>query len=266
VETAWAAGQGFPRELDWKEAEALARVVEEDGLEDRIFDPYYDSLCGGMSVFVPVRQRYGHWGEVRPLVDPADTISTGAFAFMIPVPPDDSLLMVLDSQDLVTAHGGGRETSIVTLPAPAGTAALNRVLVDIIERESVWLVENAVPNLFPPATMLFNVAAIRAHRARMALQKAHVGRIQLAVLLYAFAVEGDDPDLAAGVRRSARGWGGVANFIGDETAMDYVDEERFEQFKANLLAFAREAQVLREQAYPSEALDQATDRLFGQFF
>ena len=266
VETAWAAGQGFPRELDWKEAEALARVVEENGLEDRIFDPYYDSLCGGMSVFVPVRQRYGHWGEVRPLVDPADTISTGSFAFMIPVPPDDSLLMVLDSQDLVTAHGGGRETSIVTLPAPAGTAALNRVLVDIIERESVWLVENAVPNLFPPATMLFNVAAIRAHRARMALQKAHVGRIQLAVLLYAFAVEGDDPDLAAGVRRSARGWGGVANFIGDETAMDYVDEERFEQFKANLLAFAREAQVLREQAYPSEALDQATDRLFGQFF
>jgi hypothetical protein len=266
VEAAWAAGQGFPRELDWNEAEALALVVEEDGLEDRIFDPYYDSLCGGMSVFVPVRQRYGHWGEVRPAVDPADTISTGSFVYMIPVPPDDSLLSVLDSQSLVTAHGGGRETSIVTLPAPAGTAALNRLVVDIVEREIGWLVDNAVPNLFPPATMLFNVAEIRAHRARMSLQKAHVGRIQLAVLLYAFAVEEDNPDLAAGVRRSARGWGSVANFIGDETAMDYVDEERFERFKTNLQAFAREGQVLREQAYPSEALDRATERLFGEFF
>jgi hypothetical protein len=266
VEAAWAAGQGFPRELDWNEAEALALVVEEDGLEDRIFDPYYDSLCGGMSVFVPVRQRYGHWGEVRPAVDPADTISTGSFVYMIPVPPDDSLLSVLDSQSLVTAHGGGRETSIVTLPAPAGTAALNRLVVDIVEREIGWLVDNAVPNLFPPATMLFNVAEIRAHRARMSLQKAHVGRIQLAVLLYAFAVEEDNPDLAACVRRSARGWGSVANFIGDETAMDYVDEERFERFKTNLQAFAREGQVLREQAYPSEALDRATERLFGEFF
>jgi len=266
VEAAWAAGQGFPRELDWKEAEALARVVEEAELQDWIFDPYYDSLCGGMSVFVPVRQRYGHWGEVRPLVDPADTVSTGSFAFMIPLPPDDSLLAVLDAQGLVRAHGGGRETSIVTLPAPAGTAAVNPLVVEIVEQEIAWLVENAVPNLFPPATMLFNVAEIRAHRERMALQKAHVGRIQLAVLLYAFAVEGDDPDLAAGVRRSARGWGSVANFIGDETAMDYVNEARFERFRANIRAFAREAQVLRTQALPSAELDQATDRLFGEFF
>ena len=266
VETAWAAGQGFPRELDWKEAEALALVVEEDGLQDRIFDPYYDSLCGAMSVFVPVRQRYGHWGEVRPAVDPADTISTGSFAYMIPLPPDDSLLAVFDANGLVVNHGGGRETSLVTLPAPGGTAAVNPLLVDIVQQEVGWLVENAVPNLFPPATMLFNVAEIRAHRERMAMQKAHVGRIQLAVLLYAFAVEGDDPELASGVRRSARGWGSVANFIGDETAMDYVDEERFERFRQNLRVFAREIEVLRTQALPSEELDRATERLFREFF
>ena len=100
----------------------------------------------------------------------------------------------------------------------------------------------------------------------MAVQKAHVGRIQLAVLVYAFAVEGDNPELAAGVRRSARGWGSVANFIGDETAMDYIDEARFERFRQNLRAFAREAEVLRTQALPSEELDEATDRLFREFF
>jgi len=68
------------------------------------------------------------------------------------------------------------------------------------------------------------------------------------------------------VRRSARGWGSVANFIGDETALDYVDEARFERFRQNLRAFAREVEVLRTQALPSEELDQATDRLFGEFF
>ena len=266
VETAWASGQGFPRELDWKEAEALAEVVVADDLQDRIFAPYYDSLCGALSVFVPVSQRWGHWGEVRPAEDPADTISTGAYVHMLPLPPGDSLLAVLDANDLVTHHGGGRETSLVTLPSAAGTAALNPLLVDVVQQEIAWLVENAVPNLFPPPTMLFNVAEIRAHRERMARQKAHVGRIQLVVLLYAFAVEGDEPELAAGVRRSARGWGGVANFIGDETALDYIDEARFERFRQNLRAFAREIEVLRTQAYPSPELDQATDRLFSEFF
>ncbi len=267
VETAWAAGQGFPRELDWKEAEALAAVVERDSLADRIFDPYYDSLCGAVAVFVPtVRQRRGHWGEVRPPVDPADTISAGAFVHMLPLPPDDSLLVAFDGAGLVVNHGGGRETTLATLPSPAGTAALNPLLVEVVESEIDWLVTNAVPNLFPPPTMLFNVAEIRAHRARMAEQKAHVGRIQLAVLLYAFAIEQEAPEIAIGVRRSAHGWGGVANFLGDETALDYVDEARFQRFLTNAEAFAREIQVLRTQALPSIELDRATDRLFRDFF
>jgi hypothetical protein len=266
VEAAWASGQGFPRELDWKEAESLASVVEADSLQGRIFRPYYDSLCGAMSVFLPVRQEWGHWGEVRPAVDPADTISTGAFVYMIPVPPDDSLLTAFAAAGLVTNHGGSRETSIITLPAPGGTAAVNPLIVDVMEREVGWLVENAVPNLFPPPTMLFNVAEIRAHRERMVVQKAHAGRLQIATLLYAYAVEADHPELVPGVRGAARGWGSVANFIGDETAMDYVDEARFERFKENLRAFARELPVLRTQALPSQELDEATDRLFREFF
>ena len=267
VETAWAAGQGFPRELDWTEAEALAAVVEEDSLAERIFDPYYDSLCGAVAVFVPeVRQRGGHWGEVRPPEDPADTISAGRFAHMLPLPPDDSLLAVFAGNGLVTNHGGGRQTSLVTLPSPAGTAAFNPVLAEVIDREVDWLLVNARPNVFPPLRSLFNVVKIREHRAMLAEQKAHIGRIQLAVLLYAFAIEEEDPDLAAGVRRSARGWGGVANFLGDETAMDYVDQARFERFLANLETFRDELQVMRTQAYPSPELDRATDRLFRDFF
>jgi len=266
VEAAWAAGQGFPRELDWNEAEALATAVERAGLQDRIFAPYYDSLCGAMSVFVPVRQRWGHWGEVRPITDPADSISTGAYAYMLPLPPGDSLLLVLGDMGLVTDHGGGSETAIVTLPAPGDPGEIRALIVDISTRESAWLVENAVPNLFPPAAMLFNVSEVRAHRRTMATQKAHVGRIQLAVLLYAYSIEAEHPEVAAGGRRAARGWGGVANFIGDETALDYVDEARFELFRSNLADWARTVQTLRENELPTPELDEATDRLFDEFF
>jgi hypothetical protein len=114
--------------------------------------------------------------------------------------------------------------------------------------------------------MLFNVSEIRTRRESMAIQKAHVGRIQLAVLLYAYAIEAEHPEVAAGVRRSARGWGSVANFIGDETALDYIDEVQFARFLGNLGAFARAVTVLRTQTLPSVEADQATDRLFDEFF
>jgi hypothetical protein len=84
---------------------------------------------------------------------------------------------------LVTDHGGGRETSIVTLPAAGDPDEINPLVVDVIEREAAWLTDNAVPNLFPPPTMLFNVSEVRARRERMAIQKAHVGRVRLAVVL-----------------------------------------------------------------------------------
>jgi len=152
------------------------------------------------------------------------------------------------------------------LPAAGDPDEVNPLVVDVIEREVAWLIENAEPNLFPPATMLFNVSEIRTLRESMAIQKAHVGRIQLAVLLYAYAIEAEHPKVAAGVRRSARGWGGVANFIGDETALDYIDEVRFARFRTNLAEWAREVQTLRESELPTPELDEATDRLFDEFF
>lgn len=58
----------------------------------------------------------------------------------------------------------------------------------------------------------------------------------------------------------------MANFIGDETALDYIDEVRFERFLENLAEWAREVQTLRECELPTPELDEATDRLFDEFF
>jgi hypothetical protein len=267
IELAWATGRGFPRELDWREAEALAEVVSEAGLEDQIFFTYYNSLCGGMSVFTPVSQQGGHWGEVRPAVDPAADISAADKVYILPMPPDDGLLLQLEAEGLIQLYGGGNESSIVTLQDARALEEMAPFAAHIIYDEAMWLVENAVPNTFPDPVELFSSQeAIPARRRVMAVQKTHAGRIQLAVLLYAVAAEADYPDVAAGLRRSAHGWGAVANFIGDETAIDYIDEARFGRFLENLSRFAEAVLILRSQTLPSPELDEASDRLFDEFF
>ena len=48
--------------------------------------------------------------------------------------------------------------------------------------------------------------------------------------------------------------------------MDYVGEERFERFRANLAEWGRAVQTLRETELPSPELDEVSDRLFREFF
>jgi hypothetical protein len=152
------------------------------------------------------------------------------------------------------------------LSTPGQPDRINVLVAETIQREAAWLIENAEANVFPDSDRLFDQEWMRGWRARMVAQKARAGRIQLAVLLYAYSLEVDHPELVVDVRDSAGGWGSVANFIGDETALDYVGRERFERFRQNLQAFARETQILRTQRLPSPELDRATDRLFDEFF
>ena len=58
----------------------------------------------------------------------------------------------------------------------------------------------------------------------------------------------------------------MANFIGDETAMDYVGDEQFERFRTNLAEWGRSVQTLRDTRLPSPELDEISDRLFREFF
>lgn len=267
LEVAWAAGHRFPRELDWKEARTLAEVVERDNLSDRIVLSYYDSLSGAMAVYEPrLRQQFGHWGEVRPKIDPARGISAGAKMYVLPAPPGDPVLKRFAEAGWIRVHGGSDLTSIVTLPKAYSLEETAATLATVISEEAGWLHDHAVNNRFPPLGEVVSPAAIAAYRERRSTQRTHAGRIEAAVLIYSYALEQTRPDIAVGVRGSVRGWGSVANFIGDETAMDYLSDQRFERFRQNVAELGKEALALRTDPLPNARLDRVSDQLFKDCF
>jgi len=266
IEAAWASGYGFPRELDWTEAKALAQVLERSQLNDRIVNSYYDSLSAAMAVYVDLRQEFGHWGEVRPRVNPAADVPAGDKVYVLPVPPEDSLLRKLEAMRLVRVHGGSYQTSIVTLGVAGAPQEAALLTATILRDEGSWLAEKAVNNRMPLLQTIYTDPRFSAYRRTIAEQKAHAGRIQLAYLVYAHAMQRGNPPLAAAVRRGARGWGSIANFIGDETAIDYLSTERFERFRRNAAEFAGKAAELGQSIEPSPELDAISTRLFDDFF
>jgi hypothetical protein len=219
-----------------------------------------------MAIYTDLRQEYGHWGEVRPARNPAEEIPVGERVFLIPVPPRDPKMEELEEAGLLRCYGGSPFTSIVMLESARPPEEISPTVANILHEEATWLAAKAVNNTLPPVADLFSKTAIAVRRRRMAAQKAHAGLIQLAYLLYAHSQQKANPELASAVRRGARSWGGIANFIGDETAIDYLSQERFERFRGNAATFARHALVLHSQTVPSPELDAISSKLFDEFF
>lgn len=266
VELAWALGHGFPRELDWREAQTLAGVLERSGAAGRVVNSYYDSLSAGMAVFLPLRQEFGHWGEVRPAVNPAGNLSAAEKVYVLPLPPDDPVLSGLASRGWIEVHGGSGRTTVATLAARPPWPEAQVWLVRIARNECAWLAANAVNNRMPPAGMLLDPAAMETFRRTTTLQRNRAGRVMVTVLLLAYALEGVDAERAAGARGAVRGWGSVANFLGDETAIDYVSDERFDRFRRNAARWGEAVLAHAVGEMSDEELGRLTDVLFDDFF
>jgi hypothetical protein len=167
---------------------------------------------------------------------------------------------------LVRIHGGTPQTSVVSLTRPGRLDMVAPMTAEILRTEALWLADHAENNKMPPFRVLFSKDVMEDWRVRMMWQRIHAGRMQLLVTVYAFALEPQHPDVAERVRGSAREFGSLANFLGDETALDYIDDARFARLRQNLRSFADEVRVLRRQSLPSAQLDQNTARLFGEYF
>lgn len=266
VEVAWAAGKGFPRELDWNEARSLARVMDEEGVGDRIVHSYYDSLSAAMAVYSPLRQEFGHWGEVRPKVNPARDVSAGEKLYVLALPPNDTVLQKFASQGWIKVHGGSTRTTLATLPHPGSPEAVLTTAAQVIHEECQWLAQNTIPNHMPDPKNLFQQHLIEEFRSATTRQRNHAGRISVALLVMAHSLESTAPDSARTVRGTARGWGGMANFLGDETAIDYLSNHQYDLFRENVAKWGDAVVVTVAGELSDQEMRGLTEKLMNDFF
>ncbi len=265
-EAMWTFGPRSPRMLDWNEKKQLAEVIGRAGLSHRLVSVWNPTQCIAMAVFVPMTFEGGHWVEVQPRDYPALRLSAGVKVYALPAPPDDPVLREMETQGFLTVHGGTWLNSIVTLngPPPLETAA--RTVARVGSQEGGWLAKYSENNRMPGVGELLSVEATKRYRARAREQRTRTGRIQAAVLVYAYALEKDYPDYARGARGAAGGFGEIANLLGDEATLDFRSEDDHRQLRANLAEWSHAVRGFDTQVLPTTEVERTNDKVFQDYF
>ncbi len=252
AEAAWAAGIRYPRAVDWNEAAALAGVIEGNGLSGELVSDYTPALCPAIAVYAPVSCEKGHWVEVQPPIDPADALSAARKVYVLPLAPRDPTLAAIAQRGWIRVWGGSDASSIVTLnagtPADAAAAAAGKV----VAAQAGWLSAHALNNSFDASDwgVMLSRGAFAQRRAHLREQRERAGRIELALLVYACALEAGHPTQAARMRRAARGLGVIASFLGDDFALDFESDAATARLKSALGRLADAAGPLSPLARP----------------
>jgi hypothetical protein len=270
AETTWDAGLRFPRPLDWQRASAIAQVISENRLNDRLLAVYQNSFGPAIAVFTPVTLQRGHWVEVQPKVDPALDLSAGSKVYVVPLAPDDPVLRAMEKRGLVRVWGGTADTAVVTLVTRADPATVGPMVMQILEDNAQWLGEHAINNQMPPPeTMLKHLgyASLEARRRLMDVQRFHAGRMEMACLVYAYALEPSSPKIAKALRNRAWGFAEMGSFLSDDDPLGYISDDRHRQFRENMIAFAQALKAsTAEDPFSTPPVDKATNHLFDDYF
>lgn len=264
-EALWAAGIRYPRFLDWNEAREIAGVISRAGLTNRLISVYNPTQGVRFAVYAPLEFERGHWVEVQPKHDPASDLSAGVKVYVMPLPPDDPVLREFAARGLVEVHGG-RLLSVVTLPRAAKPGDVVPVFAPVVQAGAQWLSEHAVNHRMAPVTEFFSERKFNERRRVALEQRTHTGRLQLASLVYAYSLEATDPARARGMRGAARGFGDMANFLGDDATLDFTSPARHELMRRNMAALAGAAERFGQKPGDMTELGSAFRKLFDQFF
>jgi hypothetical protein len=193
-------------------------------------------------------------------------LSAGVKVYAFPVPPDDPGLRDFADRGLLNIHGGTWLNSIVTLNGPALLETAARSLARVGSEQAAWLAQYAENNRMPGVRELLSTEAVTRYRSRAREQRTRAGRIEAAILVYAYALENDHPDRASGARGAARGFGEIANLLGDEATLDFRSEADHRQLKANLAEWSRQIRCFETQMLPTAEMDRISDKLFDDYF
>ena len=214
-----------------------------------------------IAVYAPIACEKDHWVEVQPRVDPADALLAASKVYVLPLEAGDSALEIMARRGWLRAWGGAADSTVVTLTARAPLDAASVAAGQIVASEAAWLSSHAVNNSFRAAAWLtvLSPATSRAWRAQLLEQRERAGRIQLALIVYAYALEPGFPRQAARMRRAARDFGVTASFLGDGLALYWETDAATARLKwrLGLLSFAAES--MERQPPPDAEFERALD-------
>ena len=258
-EVAWSVGFRYPRAINWKRIEALAGVIQRNDLSARLVSDYQPSLCPAIAVYAPVSCDKGHWVEVQPQADPADALSAARKVYVLALQPDDTALEAMARRGWLRVWGGTADSTVVTLAARAPLDLASAAVGQIVAAEAAWLSSHAVNNSSSRGDWLavLSPSALQTRRAQFFEQRERAGLIELALIVYAYALEPDFPRHAARIRRAARAFGVTTSFLGDSLALDFESEAATARLKWRLGLLSSAAQSMDRQPPPDLELERA---------
>jgi hypothetical protein len=268
-ELSWDAGLHFPRLLDWDEARGIADVIAKNQLNNRLISVYETSFGPAIAVFTPITLEKGHWDEVQPPHDPADDMPVESKVYVVPLAPGDKVLAAMQEMGLVRVYGGTSDTAVITLERRGDPKVVEPLVSRVLEESAQWLGAHAVNNDMPPLAGLVNLmtpAGLAAHRRTLTEQRFRAGRMEVACLIEAYALEPENPERAKTLRDAARRFAGVAVFLSDGDAVGWVDAAQHQHFRADMTAFAAALRAGGSDPLASPEVRKAAERLFNNYF
>ena len=176
----------------------------------------------------------------------------------------------MESRGLIQVWGGTADTAVVTLLERGDPGALRPMVLQLLEENADWLGDHASNNqMAPPAVLLKNIgaAALQARRSRMDVQRFHAGRMEMACLVYAYALEPTSPRNARSFRDRALGFGEMGSFLSDDDPLGYISTDRHRRFRENMLALADALKDSKSNdPFSTPQVVTATNRLFDDYF
>ena len=259
TEAAWAAGVRYPRALDWQEASALAGAIERHGFTEKLVAVYQPALCPAIAVYAPIACEKGHWVEVQPPADPADAVAAASKVYVLPLRPDDPALDATVRRGWLRAWGGAADSTVVTLASSIPLEAASAATGQIVAADAAWLSAHAIDNALRSDewVAMFSPGKLRARRTQLLEQREHAGRIQIALLVYAAALEPSFPPQAAAMRRAARSFGVIASFLGDGLARGFETGAATARLRWRMGMLSAAAQSMGRQPPPDEEFERA---------